>query len=97
MTARGQVSKNGTYLVHMALADGGRWVRTVGGPAPGDQRDGELHQVFDDELPEHFDLEPWDDAVDAADARYVRRNSPPFVDEDGREIWLYDFEGLSPS
>jgi hypothetical protein len=38
------------------------WMRTVGGPTPDDQRDGELHKALDDgDLPAHEDIEPWDE------------------------------------
>ena len=64
------------------------WIKTVGAPAGGDRRDGELHQVFGP-LPAHFDLEPWDDAPDAGDARYARADRPP-ERNNGRLIWVYE-------
>ena len=66
------------------------WVRTVGGPRPGDPRDGELHQFFG-RLRDHFDLESWDDQGD--DPRYVRDAITPCVEEDGRTIWIYRYHG----
>lgn len=71
------------------------WIRTVGGPSPNDPRDGELHR-FSGRLPERFDLEPWgeDDEteVSADSARYVRSEQPPTVDDDGRTVWLYEYQ-----
>lgn len=64
------------------------WVRTLGGPRPGDPRDGELHQFFGP-LRDQFDLEP---PVDGADARYVRDTDTPPVEEDGRTIWIYRYQ-----
>ncbi len=75
----------------MTAGDDVRWVQTVGSPGPGDPRDGELHQLLGD-LPEQFDLEPWEEQDDAADARYIRRDSPPILDANGREVWLYDYQ-----
>ena len=70
------------------------WVRTVGAPEPHDPRDGELHQLFGP-LPDHLDLEPWDDDPGEESAeghvRYVRSDRAPLVDDDGRTIWLYEF------
>lgn len=66
------------------------WLRTVGGPRPGDQRDGELHQFFGD-LPDHFDLESWDDEADD-DARYVRDPGAQPTEEDGRTVWNYHYQ-----
>lgn len=64
------------------------WCRTVGAPAPGDPRDGELHQVYG-RPPSAFDLEPWDDDADGVDAHYVREDGPPSIEEDGRTVWRY--------
>jgi hypothetical protein len=64
------------------------WGRTVGAPAPGDPRDGELHQ-FLGPLPTAFDLEPWDDDTDGTDAHYVREDGPPSIEDDGRTVWRY--------
>jgi hypothetical protein len=66
------------------------WIMTVGAPIPGDPRDGELHQCFGS-LPDHFDLEPWEEVPGAVDARYVRAAGPPVIDEQGRTVWVYEF------
>ena len=67
------------------------WIRTVGAPSPGDPRDGELHQ-FSGALPEHFDLEPWDDASQTGDAHYVRSTDPPVTDDEGRTVWIFEYK-----
>ena len=77
----------------MSGPDHWHWVKTVGAPEPDDPRDGELHQLHG-ELPDHFDLEPWDedpDEADVRDARYFKVDTPPVVDEEGRLVWLYEF------
>jgi hypothetical protein len=56
------------------------WMRTVGASLDGDPRDGELHQVFSDDLPEHQDIEPWDDRDEQADEEIeaiLRRGHDP--------------------
>jgi hypothetical protein len=67
------------------------WIRTVGGPRPGDPRDGELHQFFG-ELPDDFDLEPWDDDPEGVDAHYVKDTASPSVMEEGRRIWRFVYQ-----
>lgn len=79
----------------MSSSDEWHWVKTVGAPEPGDPRDGELHQLYG-ELPDHFDLEPWDedpnkDEASDRDARYFKKAAPPVVDDEGRLVWLYEF------
>lgn len=64
------------------------WARTVGAPTPNDPRDGELHQGHG-APPDAFDLEPWDDEPGGVDAHYVRDQSSPPVEEDGRVVWQY--------
>ncbi len=69
------------------------WVRTIGAPTAGDPRDGELHQVFG-ALPDHFDLEPWDEEeLAGGDVRYFRADAPPIVDQEGRTVWRYEYRG----
>lgn len=78
----------------MALDDPGEqvhWVRSVGGPRPGDPRDGELHR-FSGRLPDEFDLEPWDADADGLDAHYVRDTTSPPVMEEGRRIWRFVYQ-----
>ena len=76
------------------------WVRTVGAPEPDDPRNGELHQLLG-ALPDQFDLEPWDDDPDDESAEgyatYFRSDAPPFEDDEGRTIWLYEFRPDSDS
>lgn len=68
-----------------------RWIMTVGARTPGDPRDGELHGLLGD-LPEHFDLEPWEEWEDQEDdVRYFRSDSPPIVDDEGRTVWIYEY------
>jgi hypothetical protein len=74
--------------------DDSHWVRTVGAPGPDDPRDGELHQLFGP-LPDHFDLEPWDDDPDDESTegyvRYFKSDRAPLEDDEGRTVWLYEF------
>ncbi len=73
------------------------WIQTIGAPLPNDPRDGELHR-FSGPLPERFYLEAWgddedgDQAEEQPAARYVRSASPPRTDDDGRTIWLYEYQ-----
>lgn len=71
-------------------------VRTVGGPAPGDSRDGAMHQVWFD-LPEWFDLEPLDEPLGGPYAHYVRSASPPAMDENGNYVWIYEYRAMPDS
>ncbi len=75
----------------MSYPDDYLWVRTVGAPATGDRRDGELHQILGP-LPDAFDLEPWDDDVRGEGyAHYVLATDPPVPDEEGRMVWSYEY------
>ena len=42
-------------------------------------------------LEDEWDLEPCDDDPDGVDAHYIRESSEPEIDDEGREIWLYDW------
>ena len=67
------------------ITGSGRWApRTAGDP-----RDGELHQLFGP-LPEHFDLESWDESV-GVDVRYSRSDQPPAVADNRSTIWICEF------
>jgi hypothetical protein len=46
-------------------------------------------------LADDWDLEPWDDDPDGADAHYIRESSEPEIDDEGREIWLYVYSPRS--
>lgn len=67
------------------------WVRTIGGPRPGDPRDGELHQFFG-KLRDVFYLEPVEDDPTGEDARYVRDPTSAPVEEDGRLVWIFTYQ-----
>ena len=66
-------------------------VRTVGGPAPGDARDGALHQLMDYALPDSFDLEPLEAPFDGPYAHYVRSSAPPERDDENNPVWIYEY------
>jgi hypothetical protein len=75
------------------------WIRTLGGPLPGDPRDGELHTHLGP--PDGaFDLEAWREDPDESgvelanddDAHYLLQNGPPEIGPDGRVVWLYRYE-----
>jgi hypothetical protein len=52
--------------------------------------------MYVSEMPEYFDLEPWDEDPDSedpaqGDARYFKVDAPPVRDQEGRLIWLYEY------
>lgn len=42
-------------------------------------------------LPDHFDLEPWEDSPCVGEARYWRTAQGPQIDESGRQVWTHEY------
>jgi len=72
----------------------GLWLKTVGAPTENDGRNGELHLTSGTLPPERFALEPWDEDIDGVDAYYLLTSRTPELDEEGRLVWMYSYDGL---